>query len=729
MMTYACFRFKTTLEQREYNLAVEALLNQANQTQISIQNKLTDYINVLQSVAKRLNNKELHSDRTMEILQETVDIDNFDIMRLGIADLSGLSYVTNGKQVDVSDRTYFQKSLQGETVITDVTESKIIEDNVFFVSVPVYDANSKIKGVLYGVIETSSFSFFTDNNTNNDMYIHIIDEEGEFVYRTINVNSILSNENFFTSISKINSDLSIDEIKEKAIKNNEEIYFNVSKNDDKRVIYITPIESCNWYVLSVIKTSSITAKIAQTQQDVIILILEIIFVISCLLLAFYIYARKNKEIIKSMDSQLDVMDEAIRIAISESNKLIFSYDIIHDQLKFLSNHYYNKDLPRVIDHPAKFLDEIWNIPLSQSDLINKIREGLKNKENKLEYELVLGDEEKMYFMVEINYFYDEKNKPFAYVGLVDNITNQKENELSLIEEVEFRNNILSDELSYMEIDLSADKILRCSQNILYNVEESDSFSTYISSFCEKYVCSPYKEFVKEAFSSSHLINQYYYNQSVSIEYECTDNQNKHYWSQTNIHLKNNNGHIIALATIRNITDTKMKEISLTRQAEIDYLTGVYNRNAGIRLVKEKLSKKPKVSYTFAIIDIDHFKQINDQLGHIYGDIVLKDVVKILTKHFKKQDIIFRLGGDEFVIFLENAPSSSLDNIFSSLIKNIQLSYGKKQVVTITASLGAVYCEDSYDFKVLYELADKMLYEVKNNNKNGYKYTKINDKDV
>ena len=98
-------------------------------------------------------------------------------------------------------------------------------------------------------------------------------------------------------------------------------------------------------------------------------------------------------------------------------------------------------------------------------------------------------------------------------------------------------------------------------------------------------------------------------------------------------------------------ENKLKAIK--KAADTDALTGIYNRIGAQRLIVEYLHKSNNQMSAFIIIDLDNFKKINDSLGHLQGDEVLKQVANILKENFRKTDIIARLGGDEFIVFMKN----------------------------------------------------------------------------
>ena len=154
-------------------------------------------------------------------------------------------------------------------------------------------------------------------------------------------------------------------------------------------------------------------------------------------------------------------------------------------------------------------------------------------------------------------------------------------------------------------------------------------------------------------------------------------------------------------------------------AEKDLLTGLYNKITSQKLIDEYLSGdgKNKESVLFAI-DIDNFKGVNDNLGHLKGDKVLIDVANKLKKIFRKTDIIARFGGDEFMIFVKNIEDDNfIKDRAQEIIKNIKCEVENNKKCVISASVGvAIYPEAGIDFKNLYRNADDALYQAKKSGK-------------
>lgn len=161
---------------------------------------------------------------------------------------------------------------------------------------------------------------------------------------------------------------------------------------------------------------------------------------------------------------------------------------------------------------------------------------------------------------------------------------------------------------------------------------------------------------------------------------------------------------------------------LERKAYVDKLTGINNRAGFERGLSFILSSRPK-SGTLFLIDLDEFKEINDNLGHPTGDECLKRAASLLREVFRGTDLVARLGGDEFVVF---APTLSDDTIIRDkaqefldiLAYTYRLDNGR--TLTVTASIGiARYPEHGKSYTPLYNNADKALYAAKEGGRNQY----------
>ncbi|MGC8745256.1 MAG: GGDEF domain-containing protein [Candidatus Saccharicenans sp.] len=156
-------------------------------------------------------------------------------------------------------------------------------------------------------------------------------------------------------------------------------------------------------------------------------------------------------------------------------------------------------------------------------------------------------------------------------------------------------------------------------------------------------------------------------------------------------------------------------VSLRKMAEVDSLTDVLNRKFFMEEVEEKLSRLPGFNgnSAFCLLDLDGFKEINDQLGHVTGDEVLRNFGQAIVKKMRSTDFIGRVGGDEFGFFFEQI--KNLEDLYSIFrkIKEEYYNLNQKVLKPVTFSVGCVLLNTpSCEFLSVYTLADKALLQVK-----------------
>ena len=156
-------------------------------------------------------------------------------------------------------------------------------------------------------------------------------------------------------------------------------------------------------------------------------------------------------------------------------------------------------------------------------------------------------------------------------------------------------------------------------------------------------------------------------------------------------------------------------------ANKDFLTGVYNRRYFYENMNEYVAyaEEHMEPYVVAMLDIDHFKKINDTHGHNSGDKVLKTLAKKLIDETKGDDLIARFGGEEFCVILKDISNEDAVKFFVNLRANIanckvQL---KKEQISFTVSIGVAFSRSDYRLDELLELADEALYRAKENGRN------------
>lgn len=161
---------------------------------------------------------------------------------------------------------------------------------------------------------------------------------------------------------------------------------------------------------------------------------------------------------------------------------------------------------------------------------------------------------------------------------------------------------------------------------------------------------------------------------------------------------------------------------LNYKASHDELTGVYNR-AGYDLLLSSIDLKTTYLLLF---DVDDFKQINDTYGHETGDFILQKVANTLSRYFRSDDYVCRIGGDEFVVFMVHS-NEHQHTLIGSKLKAINKELGNSDdmLPPTSVSVGVAHGSAAENTTVLFEQADKALYDTKRNGKHGYSFFEEN----
>jgi len=160
-------------------------------------------------------------------------------------------------------------------------------------------------------------------------------------------------------------------------------------------------------------------------------------------------------------------------------------------------------------------------------------------------------------------------------------------------------------------------------------------------------------------------------------------------------------------------------LKLQIKAETDHLTGLSNRRAFFKEMQTKANQEKSIGGAFLIMDIDHFKSVNDTYGHTLGDTVLEGVAQELKSHIRANDILARWGGEEFLLYLDDVTDKEALIVAESLRKFIeQLTFQYEgENVQCTISIGIYNVNTNIRLDTAIDRADKALYQAKSLGRN------------
>jgi len=252
---------------------------------------------------------------------------------------------------------------------------------------------------------------------------------------------------------------------------------------------------------------------------------------------------------------------------------------------------------------------------------------------------------------------------------------------------------------------------------IHGYDSPEHLMEEVSNACQLFVKPNQLRELSQVLEENNGVND------VEIEAYCKDGSKK--WLLANVlAVRDVDGKTVRYeGTVRDITQRKAAEEQVQFLAFHDALTGLPNRS----LLCDRLAKalasasrcKEKVALLF--LDLDHFKNVNDSLGHSVGDLLLKEIAKCLKKCTREEDTVARLGGDEFVVVLTGVKEIADAAVAADRIMKA-ISTVAAHALNTTCSLGiSVFPDDGTDGEVLIKNADAAMYSAKEYGRNNFQF--------
>lgn len=684
--------FEKDVRREETRSLVSSMADLSDQAAEIVEERVSSALNTMEHASRLLSSRDdFQTEEVIERLGRTLlDVDT-GLERFGIALPDGSSKVSNGESVNVSDRDFFTESMKGKTYVSSSMKSKLDDIDIFFLSVPVFDSQGEVKGVLYGVIETNQFKVYKSIELEKrSQNIYIIDIQGNYISQFMGTEAILNQNNFFSDIKEKKSSVPAKDV----LKNMEQgasTYLEIKNKEESAYVYVSPSNIENWYIVTVVSEDVISDRVSHLQKHALDFITSITVLMMLFLAGYFLVISFEKRKTEKINQELRIRDSIFQIATAEMESFVFLYDAMKDKVDFMSENIETLELPRCMEHVSAEIVHYFSSANAKTmegfvETVKKdLHDGRENSERELQ---IHKPEEELYYQIKMTHLYDAKKRPVRSIGMIYDVTEQKQKELLLRREEKLRNLFMTDTIAFYEIDIEDDIVIREYAN---RKKEAGKYSDVLEQFIEKRVLDQYQAYLRESCSLEYMkrcFQQQVYD--YIVEYEYIRNNGSPYWVASELHLEEEKGIRKAFMTVRDIDSKKRRELHLEQQAVFDALTQVYNRSAGIRKISTALeTMQPEDISAFLILDLDNFKQVNDCLGHMMGDQVLIEVARIMKTHFRNYDVICRLGGDEFIIFIQKIPLEALDKIVRSFLRKLVLTYSSEgKEVTVSASVGA-----------------------------------------
>ena len=337
----------------------------------------------------------------------------------------------------------------------------------------------------------------------------------------------------------------------------------------------------------------------------------------------------------------------------------------------------------------------------------------------VEYRLLTKNSGWKWYHAAGNIIRSADGKPQTYVGLFTDIDENKRNELNLMEQFNIVNALSRDYTNILSINVTTRTIKPIKlggyipDSFKENYSTDASYETYFSEYIEQRVYSEDKAFMTDAIALDTILQKLTESDEYSSSYRVEEKNEIHFFEFKYMKL-NSDTIIVGVMNIDKIVNAAKEKEKLIVLSETDRMTGLLNRVCGELKVENSL--KHGTGGLFMLLDVDHFKSINDTLGHGVGDKVIIKVAESLKSAFREHDIVFRLGGDEFAAYAAEVHSKDVaQKIINRFIENLKaIEIPELGDRPVTASIGATIVEarEPADFGDNYKLIDQGVYESK-----------------
>ena len=706
-------------------------------------------------VVEELSKKRNYIDNALSVLSED-DLSSVKAFREYLGNMRNLFGLDTFALVDENGLVYTSHSTcSGKTrypflaqQITQPIFSTVTNyggDKQVFMAVPVsgiYFNNSKITACFVEINIDQMMHAMTYRQDNMDIFFNLYYKNGESLTKS-EFGEFAVGQNILLAIDKLNIDKDkIQKIK-KDFNEGQSDFVDLTYDDETAHLYYVPVSNTGWMLTILVYETSIGEQIGSSISSLMYHTrLHAIITVAVFLLLFIILILVIRANSKHMINREKDISHKTKQAYEKLNKETQAMQIIHSVLdsgpwtmEFDENNQVVKciwsDTFRKLvgfDSEEEFPNKLesWSDRLHKNDknfvlkaFWDTVNDTTGQTVYDVEYRLLTKNKGWRWYHAAGNVIRNADGSPHIFVGLFIDIDENKKNEMDLCEQFNIVNALSRDYANIISIRITTRTIkpIKLSGFIPDSFKQNDSldstYESFFTEYIEQRVYSEDRTFMKKAIALDTIIEKLSNTDEYSSSYRVEESGELHFYEFKFMKL-NSDTVIVGFMNIdKMIKDAKEKEM-LIALSETDQMTSLLNRVSGEKKVTEHL--KNGDGGFLILLDVDHFKSINDTFGHGVGDQVIIQVAKCLKSTFREHDIVFRLGGDEFSAYAADVTTKKIANqIISRFIEKLE-----KIVIqelgdrTITASIGATIIKpgDPVIFAEKYKLVDEGVYESK-----------------
>lgn len=426
---------------------------------------------------------------------------------------------------------------------------------------------------------------------------------------------------------------------------------------------------------------------------------------------------------KAAEEKARYNEQLAAVALESTNISIWEYDyasssIIQGQ-NSIKVHGFDAVVP---DVPHALVEAGYVHPDSAEEFL-KMYEDLRNGASKAEGTFQMRIEGSTAYRYEhIHYVntFDKDGSPYRAIGISNDVTEQRMTIARYQRELDFNKALSPDVFATARLNISQEAVEEIHTDIPEEQEILEGIT--FGALTELLIRIPgINEEVRECFSamSGNRIWKLYDHGTGAITHEFMKMMGgKLSWVRFELHITKapHNDDLLAFIYFRDIDKQHREMERLKELAKRDQMTGLYNHDTTIGLIKQYLSKEGKCgNHALLVIDINKFKLVNDKYGHMQGDLIIIEVARRIQSVFRRDDIVGRVGGDEFMVLIKNIlHDEMLAKKVRELEDAVHFVYTDQDIaVAIGCSVGmARYTSPAMSFDDLYGMADAEMYKAK-----------------
>lgn len=662
-------------------------------------------------------------EKSGEVLESLLEDSPFNFIEY--IDQDGINTTDEGEKFDASQREYYIEGMKGNTGIWVNYEPKYSKEYLLNFYTPLY-FRDEIVGVLTGTLgsETNIQPMLLASFFGERMEGILFDENGRVIASSFSTDKALYQEDIL--------DAMVEEEEKDAIKRrleaNEEGVFEFRSKEGKTTACISVNERTGWKIFQIVPPKSFHSVVKKNTIATYYMIISICIILFMFVFHLHLDARNKHKRIQQEKERMEASYEQILTATaSDTYKGIRRLDLETGKSDYI---YFEDDSVKKMRiesgwdewlvlqeknvHPedAKRVSDFFSL--------ENLR-GLQDDEtSRLDYRSAKKNENGIYkaYSTTASIIYVD-GKRYSIMTTIDNTA-------AIVHEREQKRLLAAAASIYVSmhvIDLKQDKLetLYSAEHITELVKDrTESVQELFREVMKVLTDKSYLDEMMDFIDFSTMDKRMEGTNNITLEFLGT----KSGWCRARfiaVDYDEENRLNRVLWVVENIDKERKRTNRLVYLSETDIMTGVLNRGSGEKKIRELLDKGHEGM--FCVLDVDHFKSINDEFGHAVGDKVIIAVANCLKAAFNENAVVLRLGGDEFAVFLENIITKEAGE---KVIKRFYEELGKVRIPelqdhALAVSLGAaIKCaEDTIDFETLYHHADVCTYESKKTVGNKY----------